>query len=70
MQQARTIWRNGGSNPAFSRKSAPCRLQTNKNATFAGGNMEHLWIDLELDKSYKPEPFRFQKRVKNLNNLN
>jgi len=30
-----------------------------------GGNMEHLWIDLELVKSYKPYPFRFQKRVEN-----
>ena len=28
-----------------------------------GGNMEHLWIDLELVKSRKPFPFRFQKRV-------
>jgi len=30
-----------------------------------GGNMEHLWIDLELVEHYKPYPFRFQKRVEN-----
>lgn len=29
-----------------------------------GGNMEHLWIDLELVEHYKSYPFRFQKRVK------
>lgn len=28
-----------------------------------GGNMEHLWIDLELVDGHKPFPFRFQKRV-------
>lgn len=28
-----------------------------------GGNMEHLWIDVELIKHYSALPFRFQKRV-------
>jgi len=30
-----------------------------------GGNMEHLWIDLELVENYRHFPFRIQKRVKN-----
>ena len=28
-----------------------------------GGNIEHLWIDLELVENRKPYPFRIQKRV-------
>ncbi|MGJ1431136.1 hypothetical protein ACR79M_06130 [Sphingobacterium spiritivorum] len=30
-----------------------------------GGNLEQLWIDLELVESHKSYPFRFQKRVGN-----
>ena len=30
-----------------------------------GGNMEQLWIDLELVESHKSYPFRFQKRIGN-----
>jgi len=37
-------------------------LKKNLNKDY-GGNMEHLWIDLELVESSKPFPFRIQKRV-------
>ena len=37
-------------------------IEKNLNNDY-GGNMEHLWIDLELVKSHKPYPFRLQKRV-------